>query len=286
MSKRIAHALVVTAVSAVFGSVTAYADSGETSIISANNEVGIAAVGTLMNYQEHITPGPSDTESGWMPGFAVKYSLMGDYFQSLPSNIYFAVHYQFNSGNINYKGALQTGTPYDSTDNATTNRVLARLGKGFVLTDQFMLTPYLAGGYQSWNRDLKGPHGYTEDYNAGLVGAGAMLQYAASQRLVLGANLEMLAVIDGGMTAHYPISVIYAPTQSFGTSGEEKVGASADYRLDHSWHLYGGLSYTHFNYTGSSGSYLFYDSIPIATYREPLSSTNLFSIDAGIAYQF
>lgn len=98
--------VIVFMVSSVF-SVSAMASDASNPIVSANNEVGIAAVGTLMNYQEHL-PSPSDTESGWMPGFEVKYSLMGNYFSSLPSNLYFAVHYQYNSSSISYKGALQS----------------------------------------------------------------------------------------------------------------------------------------------------------------------------------
>ena len=66
----------------VFCSTSAFADGAhfvdQNPIVVANNEVGIATTGTLMNYQEHITEVPSDIESGWMPGFAVKYSLEGD----------------------------------------------------------------------------------------------------------------------------------------------------------------------------------------------------------------
>ncbi|MHB8237047.1 MAG: hypothetical protein ACYDDD_06240 [Acidithiobacillus ferrivorans] len=79
----------LTAAGLVFCSTSAFADGApfvdQNPIIAVNNEVGIAATGTLMNYQEHITAVPSDIESGWMPGFAVKYSLMGDYFESMPS---------------------------------------------------------------------------------------------------------------------------------------------------------------------------------------------------------
>ena len=39
---------------------------------------------------------------------------------------------------------------------------------------------------------------------------------------------------------------------SFGSSGQEHVSLNADYRLNSSWHVYGGLNYTHFNYTGGA----------------------------------
>lgn len=287
MKKKVFTATLLATAGAVFCASQALAgdvyQSPQNPIVAANNEVGLAAVGTLMNYQEHITPGPSDIESGWMPGFSVKYSLMGDYFKSMPSNLYFAVNYQFNSGNISYQGALQDGQPYDGTDSATTNRVLARLGKGFTLNSTMMLTPYIAGGYQDWNRQLLGPHGYTEDYHSSLVGAGLMFQYAITPRLVSGVNIEGLAMIGGGIKVHESpiVEELLGTTANFGTSGQEKISADIDYRVYQNWHLYGGLSYTHFNYTGG-------DIVGglINASSEPLSSTNLFNMEAGLAYQF
>lgn len=265
-------------------SVSVMASDAGNPILSMNNEAGIAVTGTTMNYQEHFTPAEianikaDDSETGWMPGFEAKYSLMGDYFNSLPSDMYFAVHYQRNSGNIAYKGSLQNGSIYDGTDSATTNRVIARIGKGFQLSNAMMLTPYIAGGYQDWNRHMLGPSGYTEDYSSGLIGAGAMFQYAATNRLVLTLNAEGLAMIGGGMTPHnVPGYGNTLGNTSFGTSGQEKIAADVDYRISGPWHLYGGLSYTHFNYTGGALNF---------GASEPLSSTNLFSMDAGIGYQF
>jgi hypothetical protein len=250
-------------------------------ILSANNEIGLAATGTLMNYQERL-PSPSDIESGWMPGFAAKYTLMGDYFSSLP-NLYFAVNYQFNSGDIAYHGALQNGTLLEGTDSATTNWVLARLGMGLPIAQSWMFTPYIAGGYQNWNRNLQGAHGYTEKYNAGLVGVGLMLQYAPTAQLVLSANAQGLAVIGGGMTPSGTPLQDRLGTASFGSSGQERISLDADYRLNSSWHVYGGLNFTHFNYTGGALN------SPLAQfldYTEPPSSTNLFGMQLGVAYGF
>ncbi|WP_308389856.1 hypothetical protein [Acidithiobacillus sp. AMEEHan] len=273
MKQKLAVAAAVGLAVCSFSAI-AFASGAESSIVAANNEVGIAAVGTLMNYQENL-PSPSDTESGWMPGFEFKYSLMGNYFSSLPSNIYFAVNYQFNSGGIHYDGAnLATHKPVQTTDDATTNRVLARIGKGFTIARSVMLTPYIAGGYQDWNRHLSAIE--TEDYSSGLVGAGALFQYAATSDLVLSANLEGLAMVGAGMTPHLA-GLPDLGSASFKTSGQEKIGVDADYKISGPWHIYGGLSFTHFNYTGGELKYGFF---------EPSSQTNLFSMDAGIGYQF
>ncbi len=240
--------IVAVATFAVAGS--AYA-AGSNPISAADNEVGIAATGTLMNYQEHITPGPSDTESGWTPGFAIKGSYLRD-------NIYAALRYDYSSGDITYHGALQgdgARIPYTGTDDATTQRLLGRVGYAFWLTPKSLLTPYAAAGWQHWNRDLTGPYGYTEDYSSALAGAGIMYQYACTPRLVSTINAEYLAVVGGSMTPKLD-NGLYG-TANFSTSGEEKIGVTEDYRFSGNWHLYGGLSYTHFNYTGGLFFFIF-----------------------------
>ncbi len=279
---------------------SASAFASDTPIIAANNEVGIAATGNLINYQEHTpAPTPGDTESGWNPGFAVKYSLM----QNLLGihNAYVAIHFGWDKGDINYHGAVQkvgaggiAYAPYQGTDNATMYRVMARVGEGFGLGNGMMITPYVFGGYQHWNRHLLGPAGYTEDYHAGVVGLGAMFQDAVTNRLVLTLTPEFGAVVGGGLSTNaFDSYGIQTQPVSFGTTGEEKISLNADYALSGKygygagmgWHLYGGLSYTHYNYTGGqlNGSYKG-ETLNIG--YEPLSSSDLFQIDAGVAYSF
>jgi hypothetical protein len=290
ISMAVALTFMALGFAAAAESQTTMGQSGDSAIVRANNEVGAGATGTLMNYQEHINPGPSDIESGWMPGFDVKYSVMGDYFSSLPRNLYFAVHYQYASGGIAYHGAIQRlagSIPADSTDNATTNRVVARLGEGFSLAPDMMLTPYLAGGYQDWSRNIAATSQAPESgefYSTGLVGAGALFQYAPTTRLVLGADAEAFATVGGGMTpTTYPGNLL--GSAGFGTSGEERIALNADYRVIGSWHLYGGLNLTHFNYTGGALGTAQIRGLTL-TGREPSSSTNLFGMDLGVAYAF
>ncbi len=279
MRKQLVLAVVLALASPVFAvSAFASAYSGNSAILNANNEVGVAATGTLTNYQEHVPAvyGPSDTETGVTPGFAVKGSYMGN-FMGIP-NAYAEINYGYSTGDITYKGAVGGSggyTPYDGTDDMTTNRVMARLGVGFNMTSDMMVTPYIAGGYQEWNRDLKGPYGYTEDYHAGLVGLGAKFQMALSSRMIIGAKAECLAVIGGSMTPNL-YNGMYGSAQ-FGTSGEEVAGLEADYRVVGPVHAYAGMDFTHFNYTGGALNYGAF---------EPSSSTNQFSMDLGVAYSF
>ncbi|MDA8246728.1 hypothetical protein [Acidithiobacillus sp.] len=136
-----------------------------------------------------------DTESGWLPGFSVNLSGMNN---NLTENLYLALNYNYSSAGIAYKGFVYNpGIPNsarraDTTDQATTQNFLGKLGKGFSIRDNMMLTPYVAGGFQLWNRQLPGSH---ERYHSELVGGGIKTSQWSS---------------------------------GFGTSGEETVGVHAD----------------------------------------------------------
>ncbi|MHB1644494.1 MAG: hypothetical protein ACYCS8_17900 [Acidithiobacillus sp.] len=257
------------------GTVMGRTQAEHSAIVAANNEVGIAITGNLTNYQESVTPGPADTESGWQPGFAVKGSYMGNVYGI--HNVYAAVHYANSFGNIGYYGAVGK-TPYNGTDSASFNRVMGRVGMGIRITcpHEMMITPYVAGGYQGWNRNLQGPYGYTENYSAGLVGAGALFQYAVAPSFVVSGDTEVLAVVGGGMTPHILNGRL--GSASFGTSAEEKMTLGVDYRITGHLHTYSDVSLTHFTYTGG------HLAIPGA--YEPSSATNQLGMSLGLAYQF
>lgn len=278
----------LTAASLALFSGSAMADSAwnasQNPIVAANNEVGIAATGTLMNYQEHfattgVLSSPiDDTESGWLPGFSVNLSGMNS---NLIKNLYLSLNYNYSSAGIAYKGASynpnipNSARPLDSTDQATTQNFIGKLGKGLFLGRNMMLTPYVAGGFQLWNRQLPGTH---ERYHSELVGAGLMYQYAPTARLVLGADMRVLALVGGGIkTSQW--------SSGFGTSGEETVGIHADYKISGGWHVYGGLNFTHFTYTGT-GIVTFYQGATKYIGKEPPSSTNLLGMSAGLAYSY
>ena len=252
---------------------SANASASVNGIRAANNEIGASVVDSLFNYQENIKSQAADTESGWQPGFGIDGSYMGKFWGL--HNIYMETHFGYTSGSVEYMGSLSNGALYNGTDNATTYRVLGRLGKGYTVGRSSMLTPYITGGFQHWNRDLTGPYGYTEDYSAGLVGAGVKYQYEITPRWIVGANGNVMAVVGGQMTPSVYNGVL--GTASFDTSGEEDVGVSTDYRISGPLHVFGGVHLTHFNYTGGKPNYGF---------REPSSQTNQFNVDAGVAYSF
>ncbi len=111
-------------------------------IVAANNEIGIAATGSLLNYQEHL-PSPSDTESGWRPGFEITASGMNS---KIVPHLYLGLSYKYNQGTVTYHGALLTVPPLPITEGtpSITQQLMVKLGKGFFLNSDFMVTPYEA----------------------------------------------------------------------------------------------------------------------------------------------
>jgi hypothetical protein len=155
---------------------------------------------------------------------------------------------------------------------------MGRVGMGIRITcpHEMMITPYVAGGYQGWNRNLQGPHGIKESYSAGLVGAGALFQYAVNPRFVVSGDTEVLAVVGGGMTPHLLNGRL--GSASFGTSAEEKMTLGVDYRITGHLHTYSNVSLTHFTYTGGQ--------LALPGAYEPSSATNQLGMSLGLAYQF
>ena len=276
-SRSIAVATAILIASASGIASAANANSVNGSILSADNNISAAFNDTNMNYQENISTMPADSETGFMPGFTLGTSFLGSVYGV--NNLYADIHYTRDSGSIAYKGSLSNGAVYDGTDNATTNRVVARVGVAFPVASSVVLTPYVAGGYQEWSRNLAGPAGYSENYTSGLVGVGGLAQYSPMNRVVLTANANIEALVGGGMTPSgvpgYPNG--YFGSTSFKTSGEENLGVSANYEFAPSWSVFAGLKYTHFTYTGGA---LLHGA------AEPSSATNLFGVDTGIAYNF
>jgi hypothetical protein len=238
-------------------------------IQAAETNIGVGLAGSYFHYHENLG-NLSDTESGGLGGFNFNASRLGA--GSGHENFYVALIYDFSGGFLPYNGFSQGGAVYDAQDRAFFNHVEIRVGDGFALARNVELIPFLAGGYQNWYRNITGPGGYGEFYQAGLLGAGLKLDVAATSSLVLSVAAEGLAVMRGSIAA--PALGLNA---GFGTSGEESVRLGADWRLDPRWHVFAGLGITHFGYTGSKLDNGFY---------EPPSMTVQLRSEIGLKFGF
>ncbi len=247
--------------------------AADPAIAAAETSVRLGLTAGYGHYEESISP--QDTEAGAMVGLAASASALTPASLDLYGmrDLYTGISYDYSAGLFNYHGNLQDGTPYRAKDNNSYNTAIVRLGLGTPLGGRQELIPYIAGGYQNWYRNVGGPGGYGEFYQAGLLGGGLKMDIAPSPLLVLTASAEGLAVIGGRVSAS-----AFDFSGGFGASGEERVNLDADYRIDHAWHAFAGLGLTHYTYTGSKA-----DGQGI---YEPPSGTLQVNSMFGIAYGF
>lgn len=245
------------------------AHAANPAIDAAETSIGLGLSGNYTHYHESLGP-VSDSEDGALAGFELRANRLG--IGAGISNLYTALVYDFSGGFLGYNGFTQDGLIYNAQDRAFFNHVEVRLGRGFALTPDMELIPFVTGGYQNWYRNITGPAGYGEFYQAGLAGIGLKLDVAATNDLVLSASAEGISVLGGSVSAP---SLDFRG--SFGTSGEEAVRLGADWRLDRNWHVFLGLGVEHFNYTGSGLDNGFY---------EPSSSTIQVRSELGMSFGF
>ena len=242
----------------------------QASIMSANNQLQLQATSMHVDYTERDDAGMLDTERGNVPGAVLSYSAMWS------NNYYLQLQYGRSQSNTRYVGqALNGGGGYGSLvdrSGATMTDYSLRFGRGFVLSDAVMLTPYGELGHHRWERGINQGETYTHDY----FGIGALAQYSPMPKLVLSMNLlagrTFDASIDVGGTAPYAFS---AP---LGNSALYKAGIAADYAYTKAVHGTLGLDYASFDYG--------YSPVSSGGYYEPDSKTRNITVKLGVGYAF
>ena len=253
---------------------SAAAFAGTSDIKASNNQIGIQAISTNVDYTETggvfgVPPGTLDTETGGVPGYALSLSTMKD---GWLGNDYFEAEYDYSSGNTTYVGGFigPPATPYGSvvgTSGAALTNYSARYGKGFIVNDEFMLTPYAELGSHEWDRGVNWGETYTHNY----YGIGALGQYSPASRLVLSANALF------GSTFGANIVINGAFSGALGNSTLYKFGVAADYAFAQNLHGNIGVDYMSFKY-GHSAVYV--------GFFEPDSKTNYTTVKVGLGYAF
>lgn len=270
--------LTVMAIAGLSGISAAFA--GTSDIKASNNQFGFQVISTNVDYTEtgngiFGTPtGTLDTETGSVPGSALSISTMKDLWFG---NDYIEAEYDNTSGNTTYVGGLigPPTTPYGSvvgTSGATLINYSARYGKGFIVKNEFMLTPYVELGHHEWDRGVNWGEIYTHNY----YGIGVLGQYSPVSRLVLSANAMF------GSTFGSNIAINDAFSGALGNSSLYRVGAGADYAFAHNLHGNVGVDYMSFNY----GMSAMYSCGGACVQWEPDSKTNYTTVKIGLGYAF
>jgi opacity protein-like surface antigen len=223
-------------------------------IVRANNQVSVDFVDNSLHYGPEYLTGvgaPLDKETGWVPGFDVTGSLMGNV--GPVCNLYVWGRFTYLNGHTQYVGSFIGGAfgSLVQTDGATVNDFDFRLGKGFNVGQNGMITPYFGVGSNWWDRLITGVGGYNEDYKHDYAGVGLLVQYSPAPRWVLSANglvgrtfdaSEQSSTIPGGA------ALVCVCTFPLGSSTTYMVGGNVDYAITEHFHANAGIDYTYFRY--------------------------------------
>lgn len=255
-----------------------------------NLSIGLGVMHT--QYHENITQGFGDDENGFSEGGNFGASvLLPNLLVLRNDDLYAALQLDVTGGNLTYGGHeedLLTGeiSPITLTDRAVFLRFESRFGIGFPLRGGMELIPFLAGGYQAWNRNIDVPDGGTgtdEFYDEALLGGGLKLDVPVTPKLVLSGTGEVLSMIAGNIDYDS-----FGENAGLGGSAQERVSLGADYAVTPHFHVTGSADWEHFNYAGNkyttnkeiqAGDFIYEIS-------EPVSTTTQFGLNVGVAYSF
>ena len=236
-----------------------YEDDGETeevptltqNIIDSNNKFLITYVNKTLDYSGKLA-----TEKNAIPGYGYTVSIMKDL---VLGNDYFRFQYQNNNG-----GAGTQEVPVQIIENNI------RIGKGYTMSENTMVSPYAQFGWYEWKRSLNPVEIYDHNY----MGPGIVLNYALTPTIVLKID-EFL-----GWTHGANLEVVNAFSAALGSSAINKLGVSLDYTVTDKVHANVGWEYTNFKYTPLA------ITVTGGETRNSIESTNLSALTAGLSYTF
>jgi hypothetical protein len=234
-----------------------------------DDAVWISTGATFFDYKEPGVGGNlPDSETDWLPSAEIGISGL------TKNNIYLGLEGSLIFGDAKYKGAYLSSptVPITSTTQETIGRVDGQIGKGFILGQGAMLTPYLELGYRYWNRDL-GPS-EVEKYSSYESLVGLKLQISPTSKTVF-------TLYGAGGTTIDPQMRIYDQTFNLGDSAVYKAGTKFSYDISHRFSLFSSFDFDHFQFfksqvvdVGGNGIY------------EPNSHTDETAVRVGVSYAF
>ena len=238
------------------------------------------------DYKEDLAPPNKSTEKGWVPGGYVSYAY------NKPNHIHSRLFFEYSSGDVDYDGSTQNGTPISFVDSSQTfYRLEWDIGYTLLVRKGFSLTPYVGYGYRYWKRwepkITQAYWTYEEKYTWHYIPVGVKVNVELNDKWNIGANVAARFMFEGRMTADR--SEVYAdysdPTFNLG----DKTGWFAEipvrYRLTKEWSVVGSPWYE-YSEIGESDVVNLTNAGVAGTGYEPFSRTRQYGINIGLIYSF
>lgn len=211
---------------------------GIQAILDTNNEVRVGARGLYEDFKSQKSGNENESvATGWMPGINTSVSTMFNV--GTLKHFYLSFRDNYVQGSQSHSG----GDPGGNSMYNHMNDAYLRLGEGIKVNDNMMLVRYLEFGYQYSNRHIK--HYGQLAYHNELAGAGLMLQYAATPRLVLTGDVSAGATFEATNSVHPVPSRTTEDVEHyrFGPRLTYAASIGADYKVAGPFHVYGNVDY-------------------------------------------
>ena len=186
--------------------------------------------------------------------------------------IYTQFNFSLAGGSTAYKGESFTTSAYigATASNARTRNTFfdtsLRIGYMFFPNDKLGLTPYVAGGFHRWLRDLPGiggqngylTGGYPETYQHAWYALGLLTQFVPYQNVVLNFDANFGTTENGENRSwnSFDSPPTYQQTFSLKQRFTYNLGVGGDYRFARNWHALAQINYWCFKYGLSASSAL------------------------------
>jgi hypothetical protein len=255
----------------------------EQTIIDSNNQFSAKFVLKKLAYEENgtgifaLSGQLLDTEKGYIPGYGLGISFMG---KALLDKDYLDIEFSHSIGHTDYIGSIiGSGAGFGSATDTSSARILdlsGRVGEGFSVGQNFMLTPFLELGYHKWARGVNAGETYTHNY----WGGGLLAQTSIGNKFVLSLN----GMIGRTFSSQIEVFGTTGFTGDLGNSINYRFGASVDYAVTKMVHFSFGVDHTRFKYGISK---LFpVPGFPGFVQGEPESKSRYTVFNAGVGLAF
>ena len=252
-------------------------------LVSTNNAFELGMTYYKFDYKEDVDPPLKSTENGWLPGVYFGYTY------NKKDTVYTKLFLEYSSGDIEYDGSTQSGTPIRFDDSAQAlYRYEWNIGYTFSVSKDFSVTPFTGFGYRFWRRGKSEIREsfvtLQEEYEWLYIPVGLRSDITLTRRLSFEPSVGMRLVFDGTMTVLY--SDIYVVNNDPELDLGNKIGWWAElpvrYRFAQYWSFVVTPWYA-YSAIGKSNEALVTDGQTTLVVWEPSSRTHQYGLKFAIA---
>ncbi len=225
-----------------------------------------------------------------IPNYNFEFALMYwnlDYKEDLPApnDFYSKMFLEFSSGDVEFDGTTQAGTPIRfSNDN---RQIFFRgeldVGYNLAVTGNISIKPYTGYGYRYWERGQASVTAtyisYKEKYYWHYIPVGIAAEFNCGKKVVIEPNVGLRIMFYGKMTAYF--SELNPASNDPEFKLGNKVGYYAElpvrYKFSQAWSL---VVKPWYEYSEIGQSDI------VDGFYEPSSTTKLYGVNFGVVYSF